>query len=69
MKFIACDACGKEVRDCTTDWRTSDGRAGTGAFLCNRKRCVKRRNRVELAEGVEGLVKLYSLRGAPDVVA
>jgi hypothetical protein len=60
VKVQCCDFCQKPVTgEHFTDSRVCGGTDGPGFYLCDRKRCIAKRDALEAAEGVEGLRKAY----------
>lgn len=60
MKHPKCDGCGKPCTEHFTDDRVCQGGDGPGFYLCNRAACVRRREAIEAASGVDGLRRLYT---------
>jgi hypothetical protein len=61
-KHPACDCCGKPCTEFFTDERVCGGGDGPGFFICGRKACSAKAQRVELEGGIEALRKLYTLQ-------
>ena len=57
-----CDGCGKPCTEHFTDERACGGGDGPGFYLCGRKYCQIRLDRVEEKLGVEGLKTWYTIQ-------